>query len=445
MRTAATVARRFRAWFGVGLLGAALALAFALAGEAADHRDGPIFPNSALNGRADINDIYVFRSPADPQPPNPDAANFGNTVLVATLSPLTGVLTPVTFDPRVALTINAVNVTGHLNPDFSFIITFGVPKSNAPNPGSSQVATVNLKQGATTTTIATYTYNTTQTIPPAAFPNNVTFPGDAVATGKFIAGNFDDPFFFDGQGLGDFLKDGNATIHPFPRPAPANPAKPLPTDAKNFFGGSNTLAVVFEVPTTKLTTANPPLLGVWATTAINGTQVDRMGRAAINTALIPPVPRNNLARGERRTAFNLGSPATDVANFRADMQSIMIGVYGNSQARANALTDAALGATIVGPNTGLLPDLLTVDLSKQYLAATNGYPNGRRFRDDTVNFSLQVLFNNPAVDEHVPEDNGTIITDGLTGPGNTGAGGPGSKIAFPYIGRPNNPPRGPNP
>jgi hypothetical protein len=429
------VARRRRAWFGVGLLGAALALAFALVGEAADHRDGPIFPNTALNGRPDINDVYIFRSPADPQPPNPDAANFGNTVIAVTFQPFPGVLTPTTADPRVTLTINAVNVQGHTNPDFSFIITFGAPKSNAPNPGSSQVVTVNLKQGNTTTLIAQYTYNTTQTIPPAAFPNNVTFPGDAIATGKFIAGNFDDPFFFDAQGAGDFLKDGNATIHPFPRPAPLNPAAPRPNEAKNFFAGANTLGVVLEVPTTKLTTANPPLLGVWATTAVNGTQVDRMGRAGINTVLIPPVPRNNLTRGERRTAFNLGSPATDVANFRADMQSILIGVFGNSQARANALTDAALGVTIIGAQTGLLPDVLTVDLSKQYLGPGNGYFNGRRFRDDTINISLRALFNNPNFDEHVPEDNGNIITDGLFG----------TTPRYPYIGRPNNPPRGPNP
>ncbi len=432
MRTAAKFARRRRAWFGVGLLGAALALTFALVGEAADHRDGPLFPNTPLNGRPDINDVYIFRSPADPQPPNPDAANFGNTVIAVTFCPFPGVLTPTSADPRVTLNINVVNVTGHLSPDFTFQVTFAPPTAAAGT--FNQVVTLKLMQGATTSTIATYTYAGNQTIPPAAFPNNITFPGDAIATGKFIAGNFDDPFFFDAQGAGDFLKDGNAAIHPFPRPAPVNPAKPRPNEAKNFFAGANTLGVVLEVPTTKLTTANPPLLGVWATSAVNGTQVDRMGRPAINTALIPPVPRNNLARGERRTAFNLGSPATDRANFLADMQSVLTSVYGNSAARAAALTDAALGATIIGPSTGLLPDVLTVDLSKQYLAAGNGYFNGRRFRDDTINISLSVLFNT-AFDEHVPEDNGNIITDGLFG----------TTPKYPYIGRPNNPPHGPNP
>ena len=65
------------------------------------------------------------------------------------------------------------------------------------------------------------------------------------------------------------------------------------------------------------------------TSTVNATQVDRMGRPAINTALIPPGPRSDLSRGERRTAFNQGSPATDVANFRADMQHVLINL-GNS-------------------------------------------------------------------------------------------------------------------
>jgi hypothetical protein len=434
--------RRLVRWAPCGaiLLALLLALGVVLVGGAADHRDGPIFPNTALNGRSDLNDIYIFRSPADPQPPNPDAPNFGNTVLAQTISPFPGVLTPTSFDPRVTIDLNVVNVTGHLTPDMTFRVSFAPPTPAGAT--FNQVATVKLIQGITTTTIGQYTYAGNQTIPPAAFVNNLTFPGDAIATGKFIAGNFDDPFFFDSQGFTDFVKTGLNPFnpaHPYPRPAPVNPAKPALTEAKNFFGpNGNTLAIVLEVPTTKLTTANPPHLGVWATSAVNGTQVDRMGRAAINTALIPPVPRNDLSRGERRTAFNLGAPSTDVANFRDDMIAVLTSkkfVFQNTAARAAALTDSALGNTIVGTSTGLLPDILTVDLSKQYMAPGNGYFNGRRFRDDTVNISLQVLINDPAFSEHVPEDNGTRITDGFFG----------TTPTFPYIGRPNSPPAGPNP
>ena len=57
-------------------------------GQAADHRDGPIFVNTQANGRRDINDVYVFKSPATPT----------NTVLAMTFCPFAGAVTPVTFD-----------------------------------------------------------------------------------------------------------------------------------------------------------------------------------------------------------------------------------------------------------------------------------------------------------------------------------------------------------
>jgi parallel beta-helix repeat protein len=400
---------------------------------------GPIFANIPLNGRANLNSLDVFRSPGDPQPPNPDAANFGNTVLIATISPFAGVLTPTSFDPTTTLDINAVNVNGHLNPDFTFRFTFATP-TPAGNT-FNQVVTLRLIQGNTTTTIAQYTFVGNQVIPPAAFANNITFPGDAIATGRFIAGNFDDPSFMDAQGLSDFAKTGlnpSNPATPFPRPSPLNAAHPALTEAKNFFGGANTLAVMIEVPTTKLTTANPPLLGAWATSAVNGVQVQRVGRPLVDALLIPPVPRNEPGV-DRRTAFNQGSPSTDVANFRADMLSVLKNpnfIYQRSQAQAVALTDSVFGSTILGANTGLLPDVLTLDLSKQYLAAGNGFPNGRLLRDDVASTLLRQLTGNAAATDNVADDNGIIITDGL--------GGVGASVKFPYIGRPNGPASGPN-
>jgi parallel beta-helix repeat protein len=400
---------------------------------------GPTFSNVPLNGPANVTNLYVFRSPADPQPPNPDAANFGNTDIVVTVSPFAGVLTPLYFNPGMLIDVNVVNVQGHLNPDFTFGITFGVPVSNAPNPGFSQVVTVDLIQGASTTLIAQYTYSSTQTIPPAAFPNNVTFPGDAIATGKFMAGVFDDPAYLDAIGFSQFAATGlnpSNPASPFPRPNPINAALPALTEAKNTFHNANTLALIFEVPTTKLTTANPPLLGVWATSAINGTQVDRAGRPLIDDLLIPPLPRNDLSRGDLRTVFNQASPATDV--FRADMIAVLTSakfIYQLSPSQAANLVDNVFGSTILGPNTGLLPDMLTVDLSKQYLDPSNGFPNGRRLRDDVMSTLLSLLTNGKISSDNVGDDNGTIITDGLDG----------TSAIFPYIGRPNNPASGPNP
>ena len=152
-----------------------------------------------------------------------------------------------------------------------------------------------------------------------------------------------------------------------------------------------------------------------------------MGRPAINTALIPPVPRNDLTRGDRRTPFNLGAPAADRANFAADMQYVLTSpkfVYQRTAADAAALTDF------------LLPDVLTVDLSKQFTDPTyQGFPNGRRLRDDVIDVELTLLTNGKVTTDNVDEDNGPRITDGTHG----------RRARFPYIGRPNTPPSGPNP
>jgi hypothetical protein len=415
-----------------GLLVVTLALGLALTGRAADHRDGPIFANTPANGRADVNDIYAFRAPADA-----NNTNFGNTVLIGTISPFPGVLTPTSFDPRLTFEINVIGKTPtnpSLPPDVKFSVTFARPTGTAP---FTQVATLKVTNSAGTTS-QTYNYVSNQVIPPASFPNNVTFPGDPAPTGKFIAGNFDDPFFFDAQGVANFF--ANPSVNKLPRPRPVNPARPGPRDAKNFFGpNANTLAIALEVPTAKLTPNNPPQIAVCMASRINGTQVDRMGRPAINTALVPPVPRTDLSRGDRRTAFNQGTPGNDVANFRADLLFVLTnpnGIYKRTQADAAALLDSALGPTVLGPATGLLPDLLTVDLSKQFTDPTyQGFPNGRRLRDDVISLELNLLTNGAVKTQNVDDDNGTKITDGFKG----------AAVAFPYIGRPNNPPGGPNP
>lgn len=192
--------------------------------------------------------LFVFRSPFD----NSGTANFGNTVLVLTTSPRLGTLNPgKTFDPNATLDLvvaQSITTPGNTTAAFVFRATFATP-IDVGGGVQNQVVTLRLIQGNNTTTIAQYTYVTNQIIPPAAFANNITFPGDAIATGRFIAGMFDDPAFFDGVGASQFLFGGGA----LPR-----------TGAADFFGPKgNCLALILEVPTVKLTTANPPLLSVW--------------------------------------------------------------------------------------------------------------------------------------------------------------------------------------
>src|SRR5467141_1252921 len=92
----------------------------------------------------------------------------------------------------------------------------------------------------------------------------------------------------------------------FPRPV---------GQARDFYGpNGNTFSIIIEVPSAVLTATG--IIGVWATISKNGTQLSRMGRPLIDTALIPPVPRNNLSHGDLQAAFEAGRPSTDRANFK---------------------------------------------------------------------------------------------------------------------------------
>src|SRR5580704_10347060 len=89
-----------RRWLALGGLLAALAGTTAvLVAPAADHRDGPIFVNTAASGTADINDIFVFQAPG----------NVNNTVMVLDVQPFPGVLTPAFFDQSVTFDIRVDN------------------------------------------------------------------------------------------------------------------------------------------------------------------------------------------------------------------------------------------------------------------------------------------------------------------------------------------------
>jgi hypothetical protein len=361
---------------------------------AADHRDGPIFINTAANGQQDINDVYIFNSPATPS----------NTVIAMTVQPFPGLLTPATFATSQYYDIKVDN-TGDAVEDITFRLTVSAPNA------ATGVQTVTLRG-----------------LPSAKFPpTGILAQGPTGQTlpirggGMFMASTFDDPFFFDAQAFSD-LVSGKRTPgdpnHPYPRPAPG----PGVTDpARNFFFNANTLGFIIEMPTTRLLSSpTNTKIGVFGRIERNGVQVDRMGRPAINTALIPPIPRNS--GNERRNAFNAGLPVNDRRDFRNDMMGIMLNVYKLPQATASGLADF------------LLPDILTFDASKPFNPA-GGFPNGRQFRDPVIHIELGLLTQNAITTDNVNDDNGTLITDGTHG----------TVAKFPYFGPPNNPQGGPNP
>src|SRR5213083_169343 len=83
------------------------------AAYAADHRDAP---GVLDDGRTDINDVYIFQSPVNPQ----------NTVLIMTVNPLAGVLSPTTFHPKADYVLK-VDTDGDAVEDLSLLARFSKP------------------------------------------------------------------------------------------------------------------------------------------------------------------------------------------------------------------------------------------------------------------------------------------------------------------------------
>ena len=184
--------------------------------------------------------------------------------------------------------------------------------------------------------------------------------------GKVFAGVRDDPFFFDLIGFKRGLSFSSTT-------------------SRNFFDGLNTMSIVLEVPTSSFSATS---IGVWARTVKGQRQIDRMGRPAINTALIP---------GAKKDQFNSASPDRDVADFKADVVASLLALV---PARTNA--DALANI--------LLPDILTYDTTN-----SAGFLNGRKLSDDVIDAELALLSENAITTDFVANDS-TFLT------------------AFPYLG-----------
>ena len=317
------MSRTTRAIF-IGVIAISMIALPALVG-AADHLDGPAV---TANHAIDINDVYVFQG-----------SNASNTVLSFDVNPAAGVIGGTTFDPTAEYVIN-VDTDADAVEDIVYIFSFAAPA------GGTQAYTVT-KDGA-------------------PFTAGVTGTTTAVAGRSVFAGLVDDPFFFDLDGFKHFkttLLAGSAD--------PSQICSPNPD--VNFFAGFNATAIVLEVPDTDL---GGGVIGVWAETRIGGTQIDRMGKPAINTVFNTTDADKNNFNGDEPA----GDPATWTANV-AGVTSAIRQALGESAALADAY-----GATLAGL---LLPDVLSYDTTT---AANYGAPlNGRALTDDVIDISYTVI------------------------------------------------------
>lgn len=206
-------------------------------------------------------------------------------------------------------------------------------------------------------------------------------------------------------------------------------------------GGSNNNTT--PPPTTNPPPTNPPPAGNPPKPAIGATQIDRMGRAAVNTALINPFgTAAGKTSGQSKDEYNANTDAATWATaFAPQIQTNLAifdaldGTCGN-QVLAGATLNATRYSTLAGV---LADDRLYVRTDKTTCAAylgvetdavgltTSGDCGGRTPVEDTIKETYSLLVIGQL----------TGVTDGLPTIGNTGLGAEGdgfpSTTTFPFL------------
>jgi hypothetical protein len=303
---------------GTTLAGAAGVTALATVGGTADHRDAPMI---AGDPRVDINDVYVF--------PAPDAP--ASTVLVMTVNPLAGLESPTDFDDAADYQFY-VDTDGDARNDRVYSLSF---RSTASGQ-RVQIGGPGLKPGS---------------VDRGAVGDTISLSNG----GKLTTGVFDDPFFFDLAGFSNGLQ----------------------FTGDNFFAGLNVSAIVLQLPNSELG-GDGADIGVHAGTRRGSTQVDRMGRPAINTVLIP---------SSLKDEFNRVAPHRQPDRFGDIVRGNIAQLNGGDTALATTLTDV------------LLPDILTFEVGN-----TAGFLNGRALADDVIDAELNLLTKGAVTGDGVAND-----------------------------------------
>ncbi len=295
-------------------------------GSAADHLEAPLVQ---ADGRTDINDLYAFR-------------NGDNTVLIMTVNPGAGVLSPTTFDPHAVYKFRIDN-DGDYRADRTIRAKFGYPDAHGNQKVRIRGASWwGADRGRTGEEIS------------------------LLSGGRAMAGTFDDPFFFDLEGfLGTVKGEGTRQF--------------CDAEAVDFFAPPGTTAldvsaIVVEVPTHLLTNGGDSTINVWVETKDWWGRIDRTGKPAINTVLIDDGNEDH---------FNFTRPKRDLRKWGdevSDNLQKLSGLDGDGYDRATA--DFVTGL--------LLPDVLTLDTTSD-AGFVDGPLNGRRPAEDVIDFELAVV------------------------------------------------------
>jgi hypothetical protein len=219
---------------------------------------------------------------------------------------------------------------------------------------------------------------------------------------KFFAGLTDDPFFFDIPAFARFIGSVRA-------------GSPDPTffdRGRDSFAGYNTTAIALSVPVSLLGPGSENVIGLAVSSQRKIVQrlgkpgrvtkgagafknVDRAGVPAVNVALVP---------FNRKNEYNAATTRDDArGKFAADIVATLLalgttGVTGEDELTGNLLTLAEVAV--------LNGDILRLDTTAANAGmgggeGANGFPNGRRLKDDVIDILLTLIANNSPLGDNV--------------------------------------------
>lgn len=196
---------------------------------------------------------------------------------------------------------------------------------------------------------------------------------------------------------------------------------------RNVFQDFSVQTIALQVPISKLTNGSDPVIGFWASTSRKPTrvlpsaeleaaeaaegrinskdwkQVSRLGLPLVNQVVLPMVMKNK---------YNASKPKNDAANFAApvldpELAELLSGIYGisvPSAPRQDLLDALLLGIPNLNRPAGdpVPADMLRLNTSTPICTSdcsiygviggdNQGYPNGRRLTDDVLDISERVI------------------------------------------------------
>lgn len=207
-----------RTWGALGTTMLALPLALVSAdnaGRAADHVEPPTRADPTVNPKADaaadLADIFAWYTPT-------------KIIIIVTFAGPRAANLPPVYDRDVIYKINISNAGARTDAEHQILVRFGFDGDNV----GVQISGIPGTTG------------------PIVGPVQTELDKDGV---RAMAGIFDDPFFFDSQGLKDTRSTGTLSMR----------------NTRDFFAGGNDTMVILEIPRASLQNGTNPL-DIWSDT-----------------------------------------------------------------------------------------------------------------------------------------------------------------------------------